>query len=203
MKTVTFANKTIIPTKIVCIGLNYVDHIKELNNQVPTQQVLFMKPNSAIGDELVADPKDVIHYEGEVSLLVEGGRYTAVAFGLDLTKRDLQSSLRKQGHPWERAKGFDGAAVFSKFVEFDGDVTGLRLELHINDTLVQSGGYELMINKPEDILTEVQSFTTLNDGDIIMTGTPQGVGPMVAGDRYVGKVFSGDELLVEAEWVVR
>jgi 2-keto-4-pentenoate hydratase/2-oxohepta-3-ene-1,7-dioic acid hydratase in catechol pathway len=92
--------------------------------------------------------------------------------------------------------------VFSDFVTFEGNISELRLELHINDQLVQQGGYELMINKPDKIIREAASFLTLEDGDVIMTGTPAGVGPINPGDRFVGKIFENETLVVEGRWTV-
>jgi 2-keto-4-pentenoate hydratase/2-oxohepta-3-ene-1,7-dioic acid hydratase in catechol pathway len=144
----------------------------------------------------------VIHYEGEISFLVLGGEIAGVGFGLDLTKRLLQDQLKPQGLPWERAKAFDGAAIFSEFVPFGDATDDLRLELHINDERVQSGGHALMLTKPADILADIKSTFTLEDGDLIMTGTPKGVGPIQAGDTYAGRIYDGEQLLVEGSWVV-
>jgi len=201
MKSVRLNGKNIIPSKIVCIGRNYVDHIRELGNEMPKEPVIFLKPNSAISSEVSSGADVEIHYEGEIVLLVLAGRLAAVGFGLDLTKRQLQTSLKARGLPWERAKAFDGAAVFSEFVVFDGDLHDLRLELHINGRLVQQGGCDLMMYKPDTILAEVSTFLSLEDGDLIMTGTPAGVGKVKAGDEFTGKVFTAQELLVEASWV--
>ena len=203
MKSVNLDGKEISPSKIICIGRNYVAHIEELGNEIPREPVIFIKPNSAISTDIRSNETDEIHYEGELSLLVCSGELTAVGFGLDLTKRDLQSSLKASGLPWERSKAFDGAAVFSDFVTFNGRVNDLRLELHINDRLVQQGGCELMMYKPEEIMTEIKSFLSLEDGDLIMTGTPAGVGPVRRGDRFTGKILENEELIVEASWVVQ
>ena len=203
MHTITLENRSYTPSKILCIGRNYVAHIEELHNEIPAQPVIFIKPNSAISAQVHSHAEQVIHYEAEITLLILGGRIAGVGFGLDLTKRDLQASLKRQGLPWERAKAFDGAAVFSPFVPFDRDTADLRLELHINHRLVQAGGVALMLTKPADILAEVSKSFTLEDGDLIMTGTPKGVGPLVAGDHFRGKVFDGEQLLIEADWVVQ
>jgi 2-keto-4-pentenoate hydratase/2-oxohepta-3-ene-1,7-dioic acid hydratase in catechol pathway len=203
MKSVNLDGNKIFPSKIICIGRNYVDHIRELGNEIPKQPVIFIKPNSAISTAIHADESDEIHFEGEISILIHSGKLTAVGFGLDLTKRQLQSNLKAKGLPWERSKAFDGAAVFSEFVSFDGQVNDLKLELHINDRLVQQGGCELMMYKPDEIITEARSFLTLEDGDLIMTGTPAGVGPVQVGDRFTGKIFDGEELIVKGSWVVQ
>lgn len=203
MKYIRLDGEQVYPSKIVCIGRNYVDHIKELGNEIPSQPVIFLKPNSAISAEVRAGHQDEIHFEGEISFMVGGGLPTAVGFGLDLTKRQIQSSLKARGLPWERSKAFDGSAVFSDFVTLNTDMSELRLELHINDHLVQEGGYDLMINKPAEILSEVKSFLSLEDGDLIMTGTPKGVGRIYPGDRLCGKIFANEKLLVEAGWTVK
>ena len=203
MKSISLAGKEIFPSKIVCIGRNYVDHIKELGNEIPEEPVIFIKPNSSIAAAIESGESDEIHFEGEISIVVRSGDLFGVGFGLDLTKRKLQSMLKARGLPWERSKAFDGAAVFSEFVAFKGQVSDLRLELYINDRLVQQGGCELMMYKPDEIIAEVKSFLSLEDGDLIMTGTPAGVGPLRAGDRFNGKVFEKDTLIVEGSWVVQ
>lgn len=202
MKPITLEGQKLYPSKIVCIGQNYVDHIKELGNEIPSQPVIFIKPNSAIADQVRASGLDVIHHEGEISFIVVSGKLAAVGFGLDLTKREVQTALRNKGMPWERSKAFDGSAVFSDFVLLDGGLENLRLELMINDRVVQEGGYELMMNKPNDILAEAGGFLSFEDGDVIMSGTPKGVGPIKAGDHMRGKIFSADRLLVEQQWTV-
>lgn len=202
MKLIKLNGKEVFPSKIVCIGRNYVDHIKELGNEIPKEPVIFLKPNSAISTAIHLNESDAIHFEGEMTFVVNSGELAGVGFGLDLTKRELQSALKVKGLPWERSKAFDGAAAFSDFVSFEGDSSELRLELFINDQLQQQGGYDLMINKPDDILAEISRFMSLEDGDLIMTGTPAGVGSIKPGDRFVGKIFENDSLLVEAEWVV-
>ena len=200
MNTVQLDQAPITPSKVVCIGRNYAEHIAELGNEVPTEPVIFIKPNSAISAELRTDAVDEIHYEGEITFVVQAGALAAVGFGLDLTKRALQSRLKEKGLPWERAKAFDGSAVFSEFVSYAGPVEDLRLELHINDKLIQSGGCDMMMHSPQQVLAEATSFLTLEDGDLIMTGTPKGVGKVCAGDMFTGKIFAKDALLIEATW---
>ena len=202
MKYIKLDGKDVFPSKIVCIGRNYVDHIKELGNEIPKEPVIFLKPNSAISTEIRSGEARAIHFEGELTFVVSDGELAGVGFGLDLTKREVQSALKAKGLPWERAKAFDGAAVFSEFVSLKGDIRQLRLELFVNEQLVQHGGYELMINKPGDILAEIRKFMSFEDGDLIMTGTPAGVGVIKPGDRFVGKALENDTLLVEASWVV-
>jgi 2-keto-4-pentenoate hydratase/2-oxohepta-3-ene-1,7-dioic acid hydratase in catechol pathway len=191
------------PSKVVCIGRNYVDHIKELNNETPTEPVIFMKPNSAISNEININASDEIHYEGEISFIVNNGKINAVGFGLDLTKREIQNKLKAKGLPWERAKAFDGSAVFSDFVEFNGNTENLRMELWINGLLQQSGGVDLMLYKPEEILQEINTFSSLENGDIIMTGTPSGVGVVNKNDVFIGKIYNNDKQLVKCKWIVQ
>lgn len=201
MKSIHWNNQDLHPSKIVCIGRNYAAHIAELNNAPAQEPVIFLKPNSAIASEVSSHSSDLIHYEGEITFLISGGELAAVGFGLDLTKRDLQEKLKSKGWPWERAKAFDGSALFSSFVAFD-DVRDLRMAFYINGDLVQQGSYELMLSKPAQALAAAQEFLTFEDGDLLMTGTPQGVGPIKAGDHYLGKIFEKDQCIVEASWVV-
>lgn len=203
MNTVRMDGTDVAPSKIVCVGRNYVEHIEELKRKMPDQPVIFVKQNSSISKEVRFDPQDEIHYEGEISFLIRSGKIAGVGFGLDLTKRELQQVLQQNGLPWERAKSFDGSAVFSDFVSFDGVLTELELELSINGELKQQGSYELMLNKPEFLLKEIAGFMTLQDSDLVMTGTPKGVGPIRKGDKISGRILQGGKVLVEAEWVVR
>jgi len=201
LKTVQLDNKTITPNKIVCIGRNYVDHIAELGNEVPDEMVIFLKPNSAISEYLSAFHQEALHYEGELSFIYQQGRFSAVGFGLDLTKRGLQSKLKGKGLPWERAKAFNGSAVFSDFVSIDRIALDLTLALKIDNELIQAGGIELMMYKPDDILKEIQSFMDLQDGDIIMTGTPKGVGVIKQGANFEARVLQGETELISKNWV--
>lgn len=201
MKTVNFDGKAVTPSKIICIGRNYVDHIAELGNDIPDEMVVFLKPNSAIAEQLQSVHIEPLHYEAELCFLYEQGRFVAIAVGLDLTKRQLQDKLKAKGLPWERAKGFDGAAVLSDFVAIDAIDDSLSLVLTIDGKLVQTGGVELMMYKPEVILAQLSSFISLEDGDIVMTGTPKGVGQIVAGSEFVAKVKRGDNTLVSASWL--
>ncbi|MCE2595645.1 fumarylacetoacetate hydrolase family protein [Motilimonas cestriensis] len=202
MNGVLVDGETVYPSKVVCIGRNYVAHIQELGNETPDNPVIFVKPNSAIARELCTSADDEVHYEAEITFAIQSGQLLAVGVGLDLTKRALQSSLKAKGLPWERAKAFDKSAVFSQFVPFKGDVSELRMELYINEQLIQLATYDLMIHKPADIVAEVSSFMTLNDSDLLMTGTPKGVGKLNVGDQFVGKIFQQKTLLVEHSWQV-
>ena len=202
MNSLRIESASFTPSKIVCIGRNYLAHIRELGNETPDAMVIFNKPNSAISTTLRAAHDEPLHYEGEICFMVRAGKLHAVGFGLDLTRRELQSKLKAKGLPWERAKAFDGAACFSDFVPLDGiEIENLSLQLEINGELRQDGGYELMMHKPDKILLEIQQFMSLEDDDIIMTGTPEGVGQVNAGERFVGRIKTGDEVLVSQEWL--
>ena len=203
MKTVIADKLAVTPNKVVCVGRNYVAHIHELGNEVPDEMVLFSKPNSAISEQLLAVHRgDELHYEAELSYLFRNGRFEAVAVGLDLTKRGVQSKLKEKGLPWERSKAFDGSALFSEFVPLPSEDLGeLGLRLFIDDELTQSGTVSLMIYSPDIILQEVQTFMSLNDGDIVMTGTPSGVGKVKAGSQYKAQVTVGNEVIASAQWV--
>ncbi len=200
MKSVVCNKKEIVPSKVVCIGRNFVEHIEELGNEMPSSMVIFLKPNSSVTNKLYTQ-EDEVHYEAEISFLVKDGKYGAVGFGLDLTKREIQSKLKKKGLPWERAKAFDNSAVFSEFVSFE-KLDLLHVKLYINNKLVQDGGVELMIYKPNEILNEIKTFMSFEDGDIVMSGTPKGVGKVKNGDKFLGQIFEGDKLLVQSEWIV-
>jgi 2-keto-4-pentenoate hydratase/2-oxohepta-3-ene-1,7-dioic acid hydratase in catechol pathway len=202
MNTVSFLDQVIAPSKIVCIGRNYVEHIHELGNEVPDDMVVFVKPNSAISKELRTQ-HDPIHYEAELCFLVENGQFIAVGIGLDLTKRDLQSKLKLKGLPWERAKGFDGSVVFSDFIPLTDAINQLSFELKINDSTTQQGNIGLMMYKPDIIKTEIQKFMSLVDGDIVMTGTPKGVGKVNQGDIFEARVLSEGNALVYQKWAAQ
>jgi len=201
LQAIKVCGSTLYPSKIVCVGRNYVAHIRELGNDIPVGMVVFNKPNSAITDILRSRIDDqVLHYESELAFTVQHGRLAAVGFGLDLTKRNLQSVLKEKGLPWERAKAFDGAALFSEFIALPADIKGLSLRLEVDGELRQTGGIDLMLFPPHAILRELASFTTLEDGDVIMTGTPAGVGEVRAGQLFEGRVLQGDKTLVSATW---
>jgi len=200
MKTLTFNNQKITPCKIVCVGRNYVEHIKELNNEIPSEPVYFIKPNSSISEEIIY--KEGLHYEGEISFLIKDKKIAGVGFGFDLTLREIQSRLKQKGLPWERCKAFRGSAVFSNFVEID-DINGLEVEVVKNKKVVQRGGIELMIYKPDFLVRDIDEIFSLDDFDIIMSGTPKGVGKVEKGDEFIGRIYKNGEVLVEKKWVVK
>jgi 2-keto-4-pentenoate hydratase/2-oxohepta-3-ene-1,7-dioic acid hydratase in catechol pathway len=202
MKSVLFDGQPVIPSKVVCIGRNYVEHIEELGNEIPEQMVVFNKPNSAITDTLrYIDP--TCRFEGEICFLIQRGTIAGIGFGLDLTRADIQNRLKEKGLPWERAKAFDGSAVLGDFVPVKGAFSSLRMTLHVDGKLQQHAGYGLMMYKPDTMLEEIKSFMTLEDGDVIMSGTPKGVSNYEIGQTFVGRVYSENDLLVEQEWIVR
>lgn len=203
MQSVSLNGQMITPSKVVCIGRNYVAHIEELNNEVPTEPVIFVKPNSAISSDIVTDDIDAIHYEAELSWIIENNQFIGVGIGLDLTKRDIQGLLKAKGLPWERAKAFDRSAVFSTFVALNNGIETLRVELFINDQLIQEANVDLMIYKPAKIVEAVSEFMSFENNDILMTGTPKGVGKVNKGDCFVGKLYDQAQLLVSKTWIVK
>ena len=188
MNFVYCENEKFYPSKIVCIGRNYVEHIKELGNEIPSSMVIFNKPNSAVSRELYSFGKD-IRFEGEISFLIKNKKIEGIGFGLDLTNAKIQNCLKSKSLPWERAKAFDKSAVFGNFVKLKGDIKTVQMKLFINDILTQNAKYELMIYKPDEILKEISSFMTLEDGDIIMSGTPRGVGGYKTDDRFEAVIY--------------
>ena len=207
MKTVTIPaieNEYVIG-KILCIGRNYVDHIKELGNEAPSAPVVFMKPATAvIGDgEQVVIPaySDECHYEAELAVLIgTEGKHIAeadalshiagYAVAIDMTLRDVQDGLKKKGLPWEIAKGFDTSCPLSDFVPADtvADPQNLTIRLLLNGQERQNGSTGLMINSVAKIISHLSGIFTLEEGDIILTGTPAGVGRVVAGDRMEASI---------------
>lgn len=203
MQTITWQQQRYAPSKVVCIGRNYLAHIAELNNPIPEQAVFFIKPNSAVSEALLITSKDVISYEAELCFLIQQSCLVGVGIGLDLTQRELQSQLKAKGLPWERCKAFDGAAVLSPFVPFDGQQDRLSLRLYLDGTLVQQGGVTEMMYAPDAILQEAQSFLSFEDNDVLMTGTPKGVGRVEVGACFIGQVWQGDTLLLEQSWTAQ
>jgi len=203
LNEINISGKLVTPSKVVCIGRNFVEHIAELGNEIPENMVVFNKPNSAISKVLNSTHEEQLHYEGEICFVYEQGKFTSVGFGLDLTKRGLQGRLKEKGLPWERSKSFDGAAVFSEFVKINDMHSNYEVTLFINKTLAQKGDVSFMIYSPAKILKELQSFMTLEDGDVVMTGTPKGVGIINALDCFTGSISCKDEVLVTATWIAQ
>jgi acylpyruvate hydrolase len=197
--------------KILCIGRNYADHIAELNNERPSDPVLFMKPDSAIlrnNDPFyLPDFSNDIHYEVEIVLkITKIGKniepkfahkyYEEVGIGIDFTARDLQSKLKEKGLPWEKAKAFNGSAPISNFVNKAelGDLKNLKFDLRINGETRQTGDTAMMLWNFDEIIAEMSKYFTLKKGDLIFTGTPAGVGKVSIGDRLVASI-DGNEML--------
>lgn len=198
--------------KIICIGRNYVDHIKELNNKRPTDPVVFIKPDSAVlpkeQDFYIPEFSQDIHYEVEVLVKIKKvGKhietdfahlyYDEIGLGIDFTARDLQSQLKENGLPWEKAKGFDGSAVVGNWLPKSHfkDINNLNFQLKKNDEVVQDGNTGLMIWTIDELISYVSRYFMLKKGDIIFTGTPAGVGKVSANDYLTGtldniKLFS-------------
>lgn len=184
--------------KIICIGRNYSEHAKELGNEVPEDPVIFMKPDTAVlkkgSDFYIPEFSHDVHYELEVVLKIsKGGKYIRkevaskhyeeIGLGIDFTARDLQSKLKNKGLPWELAKGFDGSAVLSDFVSKENyDLQNLNFSLAKNHELVQNGNTKDMIFSFDDIIAFASQYFTLRVGDLIFTGTPQGVGKVMEND---------------------
>ena len=190
------------PSKVVCVGRSYADHAKELGNAVPDRPVLFLKPPSALQglDEGITWNTALgnCHYECELSLRIDQTvsqesdphkalqAVGAVTLGLDLTLRDLQDELKKKGHPWERAKAYDGSCLLGEWVDIQDVVTDwadVHYQLEINDELRQTGDTALLIFDVGSLIAEISQIFTLEAGDVIMTGTPAGVAALQTGDQ--------------------
>lgn len=187
--------------KLICIGRNYSEHAKELGNEIPDKPVIFMKPDTAVlkgNDFYIPEFSDDVHYELEVILKIsKGGKYIQkenahkhydeIGLGIDFTARDLQSELKSKGLPWELAKGFDGSAVISNFYnKNEFDLQNLNFSLLKNKEKVQDGNTKNMMFGFDDIITFVSQYFTLRVGDIIFTGTPEGVGKVNENDLLEG-----------------
>ncbi|WP_027856749.1 fumarylacetoacetate hydrolase family protein [Marinobacterium jannaschii] len=202
--------------KVVCVGRNYADHAAELNNPIPTEPMLFIKPASSVVP--MAQPFRLptghgsVHFETEMAILIgqplshateaeAAAAIAGVGLALDLTLRDLQGKLKEKGHPWEKAKAFDGACPLSAFVAAGAvaDLQNLQIRLRVNGEVRQDGNSSHMLNKVLPLISYISDFFSLQPGDVVLTGTPAGVGPVVAGDQL--KVGLGDLLEVETSAV--
>lgn len=187
--------------KLICIGRNYSEHAKELGNEIPEKPVIFMKPDTAVlkgNDFYIPEFSNDVHYELEVILKIsKGGKYIQkenahkhydeIGLGIDFTARDLQSELKSKGLPWELAKGFDGSAVISSFFnKNDYNLENLNFSLLKNKEKVQNGNTKNMMFSFDDIIAFVSQYFTLRVGDIIFTGTPEGVGKVNENDILEG-----------------
>lgn len=199
--------------KIIAIGRNYAAHIAELNNERPTEPVIFMKPDTALlrnnAPFYYPEFSKDIHFEVEILLKInrEGKfidekfahkYYDEVGIGVDFTARDIQTKCKEKGLPWEKAKGFNGSAPISNFFpKSDFDLSNLDFSLKKNGEEVQTGNTSLMLYTFDQIVAYVSQFFTLKKGDIIFSGTPAGVGPVVVGDTL--EAYIQDKLLLEIE----
>ncbi len=191
--------------KLICIGRNYTKHIEELQNERPTEPVVFIKPDTAIllkkQPFFIPDFSNDVHHEIEVLVKINRvGKhidkkfahkyYDQIGLGIDFTARDLQQKLKEKGLPWEKAKSFDGAAVIGNWIDKSEieDVNTINFSLKKNETTVQSGNTSHMLYKIDEIIEYVSKYFTLKIGDIIFTGTPEGVGKVVANDELKGYI---------------
>lgn len=197
--------------KVVCVGRNYAAHARELGNSIPERPLLFIKPSSSVVDfnEPLVLPEGMgcCHHELEIAILIGkplckavreqvGAAIAGIGLGLDLTLRDLQQSLKENNHPWERAKGFDGACPLSTFVLPEGiDLERIDFSLHRNGSLQQQGHSCDMLIPIEDLLVEISQCFSLFPGDVVLTGTPEGVGPLQGGDQLVATLL--DRIVVD------
>jgi 2-keto-4-pentenoate hydratase/2-oxohepta-3-ene-1,7-dioic acid hydratase in catechol pathway len=200
MQPVTLNGQSVKPGKVVCIGKNYAAHIAEMASVPADDMVVFMKPATSIGQTLMSVMDEPLHYEGEICLMMLEGQVGAVGFGLDLTKRATQAKLKAAGLPWERSKAFTGSALFSDFVPAPESLDQLGVELHIDGSLRQKGDVSLMLYPPPIILQELAQFCQLEDYDIVMTGTPAGVGMVQPGECFQGRILDSEQELVRGEW---
>ena len=189
--------------KLICIGRNYTEHIKELENEKPTDPVIFLKPDTAILIKkqpfFIPDFSNDVHHEVEILVKINKvGKYIdkkfahkyydEIGLGIDFTARDLQSKLKEKGLPWEKAKAFDGAAVIGNWIHVRDikDVNNINFSLQKNDNIVQKGNTSHMLWKIDEIIEYISKYFTLKIGDIIFTGTPAGVGKVIANDKLIG-----------------
>ena len=198
--------------KIICVGQNYLNHIKELNSKRNKSPILFLKPDSSIIQKnqpfFIPEFSKEIHYEAEIILKFDklgkhidkkfsNKYYNQISLGIDFTARDLQEKLKKSGQPWEKAKSFDNSAVVGDWIDVNNfrDINDINFCLKLNNEIVQSSNSSNMIWKIDDLVSEVSNYFTLKIGDILFTGTPEGVGKVSIGDVLDGfleekKVFS-------------
>ena len=200
--------------KIICIGRNYLAHVKELDNDLPTEPLFFMKPETALlleGEPFpYPDFSKEIHYETELVLRIckTGKRidekwasdyYDAISVGIDFTARDLQRECKAKGHPWEKAKAFDGSAPVGKFKKISElkNSEDIAFGMKLNGKWVQQGHSRDMIFNFDRLVSHVSRFVTLEAGDYLFTGTPQGVGEVHVGDTM--ELFLEDEPMLKVE----
>jgi 2-keto-4-pentenoate hydratase/2-oxohepta-3-ene-1,7-dioic acid hydratase in catechol pathway len=200
--------------KIFCVGRNYVDHAKELGNDIPDEPVIFMKPKSALLQShtpfYYPEFSNELHYEAELVLRIsKNGRYiperqankyyNAITVGIDFTARDIQNELKKKGLPWEKAKAWDNSAVLGKWIDLNPNILKnvIHFSLKRNGETVQKGISNDMMFTFDQIIAHISNYFSLNIGDVVYTGTPAGVGECVVGDVLEG--FLEQEKMFELE----
>jgi acylpyruvate hydrolase len=194
--------------KIFCIGRNYIDHIHELNNEKPTEPIIFMKPKSALSRPnfpiKYPDFTEDLHYEAEVVIRInKNGKnipiheahqyYNEWSLGIDFTARDIQNQLKSKGLPWEKAKAFDNSAFVGNFAPIPQNKYDVNFQLYINNELKQDGNTKDMMFKFDEIITHISKYFSIQIGDLIFTGTPAGVGILLPYDELRG-VLNGQEV---------
>lgn len=189
--------------KIICIGRNYSKHIEELQNERPEEPVVFLKPDTAVVQKqfpfVLPEFSNDVHHEVEILVKINKvGKYIdpkfahkyydEIGLGIDFTARDVQAGLKAKGLPWEKAKAFDGSAVVGDFIskETFANLNDINFELHRNGTVVQKGNTQQMLWKIDELVAYVSQYFTLRTGDIIFTGTPEGVAKVNQGDVLEG-----------------
>ena len=193
--------------KIICIGRNYIDHIKELSNQKPLNPVVFLKPDSSIiaknQNFIIPSFSNEIHHEVELVIKINKvGKhidksfshkyYDEIGLGIDFTARDIQNNLKEKGHPWEKSKAFDNSCMVGKFLKKEKleDISKIEFSLIKNNELVQSGRSNDMLWKIDELISYVSQYFTLKIGDLIFTGTPSGVSKVESGDILEGYILT-------------
>ena len=193
--------------KIICIGRNYIDHIKELSNQKPLNPVVFLKPDSSIiaknQNFIIPSFSNEIHHEVELVIKINKvGKhidksfshkyYDEIGLGIDFTARDIQSNLKEKGHPWEKSKAFDNSCMVGNFLKKEKleDISKIEFSLKKNNEIVQSGCSNDMLWKIDELISYVSQYFTLKIGDLIFTGTPSGVSKVESGDILGGYISS-------------
>lgn len=193
--------------KIICIGRNYIDHIKELSNQKPMNPVVFLKPDSSViaknQNFIIPSFSNEIHHEVELVVKINKvGKhidksfshkyYDEIGLGIDFTARDIQSNLKEKGHPWEKSKAFDNSCMVGNFLKKEKieDISKIEFSLKKNNEVVQSGCSNDMLWKIDELISYVSQYFTLKIGDLIFTGTPSGVSKVESGDILEGYISS-------------
>lgn len=198
--------------KIICIGRNYAEHAKEMNSPIPTEPVFFLKPDTALikdnGPFYLPEFSNDVHHEVELVIkIARAGKhieekfahkyYEEIGIGIDFTARDIQARCKERGLPWEKAKAFDGSAPLGKFVPKTrfASLIDIPFSLSINGNITQKGNTKDLIFSFDQVIAYISKFITLKTGDLIFTGTPEGVGPVKIGDKLEASI--GDEKLLE------